>query len=259
MTAVAVLASAATAYAALNTYQASLSFTTKSAGTAAKPVPVGFTQKIVATGTGGNRTAVLLDIKTKVYGLKVDSKDFPTCSLSSIATAQSDTACPKKALVATGAITASLGKSTDFSIAGTACDPELHVWNSGAGKLAFFFVDTPTHPCLGGALHTGQVGPYPATYKTSGKYLIVDVPIPAYVDFPLGTAGGLAGSLTGETLDWLKSTTTVKGKTVAAISSVACSGSERPYSTTFTATLPTTNATGPVATRPRRRGRNVGK
>jgi hypothetical protein len=72
-------------------------------------------------------------------------------------------------------------------------------------------------------------------------------------------AGGLAGSLTGETLDWLKSTSTVKGKTVAAISSVACSGSERPYSTTFTATLPTTNATGPVATRPRRRGRNVGK
>ena len=51
------LAVAGVAYAAsINTYTATLSFSGKQAGTAAKPVPVGYTQNIVAKGTNGNRT-----------------------------------------------------------------------------------------------------------------------------------------------------------------------------------------------------------
>ncbi len=246
VTALVVFGTAAAAYAAsnsINTYTASLAFNTKTAGTASKPVALSFKQTIGATGTAGNRTAVLDKIVTKVYGLKVDGKDFPTCSLSTIAAAQSDAACPKGAEVATGSITAVLGKSTDFTVAGTACDPDLDVWNGGQGKLSFFFVDQGSHTCLGGAIHTGQVGPYPATYTTQGKYLVLDVPIPNSVDYPLGLAGGLAGSLSGEILNWKSSTATVKGKKVISIASVACQGKKRPYSNTFTATLPTTNVT----------------
>jgi hypothetical protein len=236
VTAMVVFGAAASAYAAINTYQASLGFTSKQAGTAKKPVPIGYTQNIKATGVPAtNRTAVLLNITTKIYGLQEDGKDFPTCSLAKIANAKNDTVCPKGSEVATGYITASLGAPTNFSLAGLACDPLLDVWNSGPGKLTFFFVDTPSHQCLGGALTTGRVGPYPATYKTSGKFLVVDVPIPRYVDFP----AGLAGSLETEHLVWFKQTRTVKGKTVAAISSIACAGKKRPYSTTFTANLPT--------------------
>ena len=231
------LAIAGVAYAAsINTYKATLSFSSKKAGTAAKPVPVGYSQNITATGTNGNRTAVLTDILTKIYGLKADGKDFPQCSAAKISAAGDDTSCPKGALVATGAITAAVGSATNFTAPAASCDPLLHVWNSGQGKLTFFFVDqAPAHQCLNGALKTGQVGPYPATYKTQGKYLVVDVPVPHYVSFP---APGAAGSLETEHLNWLKVTKKVKGKTVAMSSSVGCLNGKRPYTTTFTANLP---------------------
>ena len=233
-TAVGVLVAAASAYAAINTYSASLGFTSKKPGSASKPSPIGFTQDIKASGTNGNRTAVLLDYKTKIYGLTADGKDFPTCSLAKIAAARNDNMCNRRAEVATGNITAVLGNQSNFTTAGSPCDPDLHVWNGGQGKLTFFFVVTPTHQCVGTV--TGTTLPYPATYKTSGKYLILDVPIPRDVDYPLPSQ---VGSLETEHLDFLKQTTKVKGKTVAAIASVGCQGGKRPYSTTFKATLPT--------------------
>lgn len=240
--AVGMLVAAGAAYAAsqINTYTGTLKFTSKAAGTAAKPVPVGYTQDISAKGTNGNRTAVLENITTKIYGLKADGKDFPVCTLNQIATAKNDTVCPKGAEVATGFITASVGAQNNFAQAGSACDPLLDVWNSGQGKLTFFFVDTPTHQCLGGALKTGSTGPYPATYKTQGKYLVVNVPVPNYISFP---APGLAGSLETEHLVWAKKTAKVKGKTVAAAASIGCMGAKRPYSTSFKANLPTTGQT----------------
>jgi hypothetical protein len=240
------LAIAGVAYAAsLNNYKATLSFSSKKAGTAAKPVPISYKQNIKASSaTPGQRTAVLTDITTKIYGLKADGKDFPTCSSASIANNGDDTKCPKGARVATGSITAAVGSATDFTAAAAPCDPLLHVWNSGQGKLTFFFVDqAPNHECLNGQLRTGQVGPYPATYKTKGKYLVVDVPVPHYVSFP---APGVAGSLETEHLNWLKVTKKVHGKTVAASASVGCLKGKRPYTTTFTANLPTsTGAPGP--------------
>jgi hypothetical protein len=239
------LAVTGVAYAAINNYStASLSFSTKKAGTPAKPVPLSYKQAIVAQGTAGNRTGVLTDIKTKIYGLKADGKDFPVCSAKTIGANGNDTKCPKGALVATGAITAVIGSATVFSQPGVSCDPLLHVWNGGQGKLSFFFVDqSPNHECINGALQTGAVGPYPATYKTQGKFLVVDVPVPSYVSFP---APGQAGSLESEHLTWLKVTKKVKGKTVAASSSIGCKNGKRPYSTTFTANLPTsTGAPGP--------------
>ena len=235
-TALGVLVAAGAAYAAINTYSATLKFTSKKAGTAAKPVATGFTQDIKAAGTSGNRTAVLLDIKTTIYGIKVDGKDFPTCPETTISNAHTDAGCPKGAEVATGYITASIGSKTNFAASGSACNPLLDVWNGGQGKLTFFFVDTPTHQCLGGSLKTGNVGPYPATYKTVGKNMVLDVPIPTYVDFPVP---GVAGSLETEHLVWKSAT---KGKHIS-IASVACKGTTRPYSNTFKANLPTTNAT----------------
>ncbi|MFL5861956.1 MAG: hypothetical protein ACJ780_14445 [Solirubrobacteraceae bacterium] len=237
-----VLVSAGAAYAAINTYTATLSFSSKKAGTPAKPVAISYVQKIKAQGTNGNRTAVLTDILTKIYGLKADGKDFPQCSLKKIADAGDDTKCPKGAMVATGAITASVGGAKDFTQAGAPCNPLLHVWNSGQGKLTFFFVDQgPNHLCLNGNLKTGQVGPYKATYKTQGKYLLVDVPVPKYVGFPVS---GAAGSLTSEHLTWLKLTKKVHGKTVAATASIGCLNGKRPYSMTFKANLPSPTGVG---------------
>ena len=235
LTLMAVLAGAGTAYAAINTYTASMKFTSKQAGTPAKPVPIGYTETLKVTGTDGNRAGVQSIISTKIYGLVEDGKDFPTCSLSEIANAKNDTVCPKGAEVATGFITATLGSSTNFKVPGMACDPQLDVWNSGQGKLTFFFVDTSTHQCLNGALKTGATGPYPATYKQVGKYLQFTVKTPNYINYPVP---GLVGSLESEQLTYFKRTRKVHGKTVAITSSIACKGNTRPYSATFTSTLP---------------------
>ncbi|MHB1570975.1 MAG: hypothetical protein ACYC0H_17475 [Solirubrobacteraceae bacterium] len=227
---------------AINTYTTTIKFSSKASGTAKKPAPISFTQDIKASGTNGNRTAVLLDLKTKIYGVVSNAKAFPTCSANAIAAAKNDTICPKGAKVASGYITATLGSAQNFQASGQSCDPLLDVWNSGPGKLTFFFVDSGAHQCLNGALQTGQVGPYPATVKQQGKYMVVDVPIPSFVDFPLGP-GALAGSLETEHLVWGKGAK-VHGKPLFA--SVACTGKTRPYSQSFKATLP--SSTGGAGT-----------
>ena len=238
-TALAVLVGAAVAMAAINTYSAQMKFSPTKAGTGKKPVPVSFSVAYQAKGTNGNRTAPLTDVKSTVYGLKANWKGFPTCSEAQIAAAKNDTGCPSGALVASGAITAVIGPTNNQSASapGTApCDPLLHVWNSGGGKLTFFFVDEPpNHMCAGGALTTGSVPPYPATIKASGKNLVLDTPVPTYVSYPLY---GIEGSLETLNLTFKKLSVRSHGKKVYDIQSVGCHGSKRPYSVTFTANEP---------------------
>ncbi len=237
VTAVIALVAAGGAYAAIYTYTASISFTGQ-AGTRSRPVPAGYTENLKVAGTDGNRAGVQLLIKTRIYGLVEDGKDFPKCTVAMIGAAQTDAGCPKAAEVATGDITATLGSATNFATPGSACDPDLHVWNAGQGKLTFFFVDTPTHQCLGGSIKTGGTPPYPATYKTQGKYLVLTVPVPDTINYPLGTTGGLVGSLESEHLTYFKRTRRVDGHTVAITSSIGCLHGTRPYSASFTSTLP---------------------
>jgi hypothetical protein len=229
-TALAVLMAAASAFAAaggINSYTATLKFSPNKANTA-----LGFTQKYVAGGTGGNRTAPLTNIKTVIYGMTSDGKDFPTCSAAKISANGDDTVCPKGALVATGSITAILGPANDRSASAPSqlpCNPLLDVWNAGSGKVVYFFVDkAPAHTCAGGAIQTGGVAPFIGTIKIVGKNLVMNTPIPTYVSFPLT---GIEGSLTSETLTWknLSSGTHHYG------ASVACKSGSRPYSVTFTA------------------------
>jgi hypothetical protein len=250
-TALAVLVTAVSAYAAtggFNTYSAKLTFAPNKAGSGKAPSAVGFTEQYQAGGTSGNRTAPLTDIKTTVYGVTSNAKSFPTCSQATIANAKSDAGCPKGALIATGAITAIVGPTTDQTngAPGSAsCDPILHAWNGGPGKVVFFFVDQlPDHGCYNGVITTGTVGPFVGKVKTVGKNLVMDTPIPPSVSFPVS---GLEGSLTSETLHYLKLTKKVNGKTVAFNQSVACKGGKRPYSVTFTASLNGQSQSGTVS------------
>ena len=240
-TALAVLIAAASAFAAggFNTYTASVKGSPNKAGSRKAPAAIRFTEKYVASGTNGNRTAPLTNIHSKIYGLKNSGKGFPTCSLAKIQAAKSDTVCPKGSLVATGFIKALLGPTNDQSSTTNQtvvpCDPLLHAYNGGPGKVVYFFVDqAPHHLCAGGAVPTGFVGPFQGTIKTVGKNLVINTPIPSYVSFPLS---GTEGSLTNETLHWLKVTRKVHGKTVAYTASVGCKHGKRPYSHTFTAEL----------------------
>jgi hypothetical protein len=236
-TALAVLACAVSAYAAtggLNTYSAKISFSPNKAGSNKAPATIAFTEKYVASGNNGDRTAPLTDIKTTLYGMVANAKGFPTCTATQINSAHSDAGCPHGALVATGSITAILGPISDPSTSDQnqiPCNPLLHAWNGGGGKIVFFFVDQiPSHTC--GPIQTGEVPAFVGKVKTVGKNLVQDTPIPSNVSFPIA---GVEGSLTSETLHYLKVTRKVKGKTVAYNASVACKKGKRPYSVTFTA------------------------
>lgn len=241
VTAVCMLVGAAVAYAATgNTYGGTTQSFTKGVGTNKKPVPIGFTQNLKATNTDPSKAAeVLIDIKTKIYGLVSNAKQFPTCSDVKMEQLKSDSFCPKLSKFASGSVKSFLGDPT-LDLTGAhqriPCNPGLDVFNAGGGKLWFFFTTDASHVCAGGALHTGDTRPYPGTVKRQGKYLVTDVPLPDYVSTKVAGRQDFYGSLVNEQLKWFKVTKKVKGKTIGNQSSVACLKGKRPWSITYTST-----------------------
>jgi hypothetical protein len=229
------LVGATAAYAALNTYSGTTQTFSKGVGSKSKPVPVGFKQTLVANNTDSTKAAaVLIDIKTKIYGLVSNAKSFPTCSGTQMSARKSDTFCPAKSKFATGLVNSMLGDPTLSKANRTPCNPNLDVFNAGKGKLWFFFT---THSALQCAnLTTGQTAPYPGFVSQQGKYMVTDVPLPADVSTKVANVPNFYGSLIKETLNWAKVTIKVKGKTVGDQASVACLKGKRPWSIAFTAT-----------------------
>jgi hypothetical protein len=220
----------------LNAYGAGFKFSPTRSGSGRQAAALVFTEHLTARGSDGNRTAPLTHIKAVLYGAGFNWRGFPLCSFATISRALSDTECPSGALIATGAIAATLGPEADASVAapGTvSCDPVLHLWNGGRGKVVFFVEEQgPNHLCANGAIETGDVGPFAGTVRQVGRELVLDTPIPNYVSFPLG---GIEAGLTSETLHYLDVTRIVGGKTVPEIAATGCEKGERPYSVTFTA------------------------
>jgi hypothetical protein len=238
--AVAVLAAASIAVAAanVNSYSASIAFKPTKAGSKHKPVSVGFTETYTAANnTAGNRAAPLINITTKIYGLINNGSKFPTCDGNKISAQRTDSFCPKKALVATGPVNAKVGDTT-LNGPGSPCNPFLHVWNGGKGKLWFFFTTGGPYQCFG--LKTGATAAYPGFVRQQGKYEVTDVPLPP--DVSTNVAGiGLYGSLIREVLTFKNTTIKKGGKTYALNASVGCQNGKRPYSVSFTATTPSGN------------------
>jgi hypothetical protein len=231
-TALLVLGAAAAYAASPGPFTGKLTFKGK-AGSAKKPSPNAWTMVLKTTdpANSGQRPPIETDVKVKIYGLKVDGKDFPTCSLAKIAAAHNDNVCPKGSEIGSGFIRSQLGAATDFTQSGADCDPALHVWNGGQGKETFFFVTDASHVCLGGALKTGATAPYPGTYKQVGKFFESDTKIPKYIDFPVP---GLVGSLQFESLTFSTQSKKVHGKSLISQESVGCLKGKRPYSMTTT-------------------------
>jgi hypothetical protein len=212
----------------------SVNFGSKKAGTKKKPHSVSYTLKIDTTATGSNLPQVTREVKLKVYGMKVDGKHFPTCSLNKILNAKNDNVCPKKAQVGAGAIEATLQGSG----APTPCTPFLDVWNSGQGKLTYFFRIGGSHQC--GGLQTGSTPPYAGTYKEQGGFYMSDVKIPDKINYPVQ---GLTGLLSHEHLDFSSQTAKVNGKKYISQSVTGCKKGKRPWTLTVL-TAPITQGKG---------------
>jgi hypothetical protein len=222
----ALIAASVAVAATLNSYTAVLKFSPTKAGTKSTPVPVGFSETYTAkNNTPGQRAAPLVDIKTTVYGLVSNAKKFPTCDGNQISAMKTDSFCPPKALVATGPVNAVLGDPT-LTGPGTPCNPFLHVWNGGKGKLWFFFTTGGKYQCAG--IHTGDTNAYPGFIKQVGKNQVTDVPLPPFVSTKVAGVPNFYGSLLREVLTYKK----------GFQSSVGCKSGKRPYSVSFTAVSP---------------------
>jgi hypothetical protein len=240
------LVGATAAYAALNTYSGTTQTFSKGVGSKSNPVPIGFKQTLVANNTTSTKAAaVLVDIKTKIYGLVSNAKSFPTCSATQMLAQKSDSFCPAKSKFATGLVNSLLGDPTLAKSNRISCNPNLDVFNAGKGKLWFFFTTHSAIQCAG--LTTGQTAPYPGFVSQQGKYMVTDVPLPPDVSTKVANQPNFYGSLIKETLNWAKVTTKVGGKTVGNQASVACLKGKRPWSIAFTATDGVTRETSTVS------------
>jgi hypothetical protein len=242
------------AYAAtLNTYKATVTFTSSKPGTAAKPVEIGYTETLAAENAVSSKIAApLVNIKTTIYGLVSNLKDFKTCSEAVFTKPPYNAACPKGSEVGSGTVNSFLGNPSllkkDQPPKGTnpiPCNPDITVYNAGGGKEWYFFTAASATQCSG--LTTGATAPYPGTVKQSGKNLVINVPLPADVSTAVAGTQNFYGSLVKEVIKVTPASTKVKGKTVFSQASVACKGGKRPYSVTFTA-VPKAGSPGQSAT-----------
>lgn len=203
----------------------SVAFSSKKAGTSKKPHPINYTLKINTTATGSDLPQVTREVKLKVFGMKVDGKHFASCSFSKILNAKNDNVCPKKAEVGAGSIVATL--QGPVGTPPQPCTPFLDVWNSGQGKLTYFFRVAGSHQC--GGLQTGATPPYAGTYKTQGGYFMSDVKIPDQINYPVP---GLTGLLSSETLTFSSQTTKKNGKKYISQAVTGCKKGKRPWTLT---------------------------
>jgi hypothetical protein len=228
------LVGAAAAYAA-NSYSGTNMTFSHGTGTKKKPVGVSFLQTLAAKNTDSTKAAeVLVNIKSKIYGLVADGKDFPKCDPNKMVQLKSDSFCPKKSKVAAGLVNSMLGDPTLALSNRIPCNPNLDVFNGGQGKLWFFFTTHSATQCAG--LTTGATAPYEGFISQQGKFEVTNIPLPADISTQVAKQPNFYGSLIHEQLKWFKYSTRVKGKTVFNNQSVGCLHGKRPWSITYTST-----------------------
>ena len=108
----------------------------------------------------GQRAAPLTNIKTTLYGVKLDAGKLPVCTDAKILQDKISPigVCPKGSLIASGRANALLGPGTNNSAsAGTPCNPRLNVFNGGPKTQVFYFWTKSSTDCRG--LTTGSTAP----------------------------------------------------------------------------------------------------
>jgi hypothetical protein len=229
-----------------NTYTGGMSVAA-AAGTIAKPAPAAWTETYgMGSTTAGNVGAPLVDIKTTIYGLKApNARYFATCTANKINANNGNNGkwnavCPRASLVGSGSVTAALTSPTvHLAAPGSPCSLTLWVYNSGPGKLTYFFTTTPSR-CDG--LATGAAAAWTGTVSQAGKYLVTNTAEPADVSYNAGNLNSLFGSLVSEVLKFRKVTVKHAGKTLPFIESVGCSKHARPFTISYTATESTSGS-----------------
>jgi hypothetical protein len=230
-TALAVLVGAAAAYAAYNNYAGTTTRISKGVGSKKKPLALSMIQTLKVSAPSGERAAPLTNIKTMLYGVKLDAGKLPVCTDAKILQdkASPTGACPKGSLIATGTVKALLGPGSDNSASkGTPCNPHLNVFNGGPKTEVFYFWTKTASDC--GGLTTGSTAPYDGHISYRNGSVVVNIPLPTDISTKVAGQPNFFSSLIGEVLSYPKK---VNGKGFMA--GIGCKKQTRPWSVTFTA------------------------
>jgi hypothetical protein len=231
---IAVLALAAVAFAADNTYSVTGSSSPHKAGSKSKPVPVSVNfNYTVGTTDSNTQPSAINKYKIDFFGVRaVNGDKFPKCTAASIEQTQSDANCPKKAVMGSGSIDAIVYPSNDPSSSTLIpCKQKFKFYNSGKGKaVLYLFPDPSADPNSNcGGLKT--VPPVPVNYvKGSGGGTALSFTVAPQV---LHAAPGLTTAVRSVKSKINKVTVKKKGKTYGYYESVKCDGKNRPITVTF--------------------------
>jgi hypothetical protein len=230
-TALAVLVGSTAAYAATyNNYTGTGVKVSKGVGTAKKPVGLSMVQTLKVSAPTGQRAAPLTNIKTTLYGVKLDAGKLPVCTDAKLLQNKvSPTgACPKGSLIATGRVNALLGPGTNnLASGGTPCNPRLNVFNGGPNTQVFYFWTKSSSDC--GGLTTGSTAPYDGHISYKNGNAVVNIPLPPDISTKVAGQPNFYSSLIGELLSYPKK---VGGK--GYMVGVGCKSHKRPWTVTFT-------------------------
>ena len=173
-------------------------------GTAKKPVKTRSRRSSWSRpGPAGNRAGVLLNINDTVYGLKVNVKGFPTCTVGTITAAGTDTRLPEGRAGRQG-----------LDQGGPGARRRLHHGRGqsvratrpgrlerGAGQARLLLRPDPQRPhaCLGGAIKTGRFRRIRGRTSSRARTSWSTCRSRRRSTTP---SQGLVGSLESETLNW---------------------------------------------------------
>ena len=151
-TALAVLVGAAAAYAAYNNYSGTTTKISKGVGSKSKPVGLSMVQTLKVSAPSGERAAPLTNIKTNLYGVKLDpggSRSAPTPRSARTRSAPPGPAPRVRWSLRPGELLLGPGTNPSAS-AGTPCNPRLNVFNGGPNTQVFYFWTKSSSDCEGG-------------------------------------------------------------------------------------------------------------
>jgi hypothetical protein len=228
-----VLALAAVAYAqVVNTYTVNGSTVPRTAGSKAKPVPVGVNFEYRVGTVGGERPSPVKKYSIKFAGLNVNTAPFPKCSASTLET-EGPKGCPAGSLMGTGFIENATGAKDNPNDQSVKCNATVEVYNSGSNKGTLYVAGSPnaTDPRKKCAIELAA--PIPAQFVRSATGTALEFTVPPSLLHPLPTLDNAVKKVTSKVR---RATKKIKGRTVGFFEAIGgCVRGKRAITVTFTA------------------------
>ncbi len=193
---------------AANEYTISYSTNPTKSGTSKKPRAVSGKFGFSVRDTEGGRPFALDSLRVTFAGVRINTRQFATCTAAKMEAAQSDAGCPSASRVATGFANNLAGNINDRRDASIRCALTVTMYNSGSGKAALFVKGSPNapRPC---PIEVATAIPVSITRTSTGDRL--SFTIPQNLKQPLAT---LRNSLVETQLTLLRKTVRKSGRTV---------------------------------------------